>query len=142
VLVVDPVDGDAILQNQSALSVDIEGYTIHSPSGSLLPNDGNWLSLDDQDKASWRQANPTTTDLTELLPTSVAQIGGDTTFNLGSPFRTVASGGTQDLTFQYLLPGAAEFTEGVVVYRNVDFQQLPGDFDGDGDVDGRDFLTW
>ena len=142
VLVVDPVDGDAVLQNQSTLSVEIEGYLVHSDSGSLLPNNGDWLSFDDQGTATWRESNPTTSNLAELLPTGEALISGGATFSLGIPFRTESSGGTEDLTFRYLLPGDTQFTNGIVVYRNVDFQQQAGDFDGDGDVDGRDFLAW
>jgi len=105
-----------------------------------LPNNGDWLSLDDQNIATWRQSNPTTNDLSELLPNDEALVSGGAIFNLGSPFRTVSSGGAQDLTFQYLLPGDTEFTEGFVVYRDVN--QGAGDFDNDGDVDGRDFLIW
>ena len=122
VLVVDPVDGDAILQNQSNLSVSIDGYNIHSDSGSLLPNNGDWLSLEDQGSGTWRESGETVNDLSELLPTGSTAISGGTTFNLGSPFKTVSSGGVEDLSFRYLFPGDSEFTDGVVVYRDVDFQ--------------------
>ncbi|MCG8449607.1 MAG: hypothetical protein MI725_08515 [Pirellulales bacterium] len=135
VLVVDPNDGEARLENQSNLSVSIDGYNIHSDSGSLLS--GTWSSLGDQAISSWRESNPTANDLTELEPNSAELITGGSFFDLGSPFQTVGSGGTEDLTFQYLLPGDSEFTTGVVVYRDID-----GDFNNDGKVDGYDLLAW
>lgn len=142
VLVVDPVDGDAVLQNQSNLPVSIDGYNIHSDSGSLLPTDGSWLSLEDQAEASWRESNETMNDLSELQSSGTTLLNGGRTFNLGSPFRTVADGGTADLTFRYLFPGESAFTEGVVVYRDVEFSALPGDFNGDGIVNLADYTVW
>jgi hypothetical protein len=142
VLIVDPVDGDAILQNQSNLSVSIDGYNIHSDSGSLLPNDGDWLSLEDQGVGAWRESGETVNDLSELLPTGSTSLSGGTTFNLDSPFRTESNGGIRDLAFSYLLPGDTQFTESVVVYRDVDFQLLPGDYNGDGKVDAADYVVW
>ena len=91
-LVVDPVDGDAILQNQSNLSVSIDGYNIHSDSGSLLPNNGDWLSLDDQGTGTWRESGQSINDLSELLSSGATLISGGATFNLGSPFDTVSNG--------------------------------------------------
>ena len=142
VLLVDPVDGDAILQNQSNLSVSIDGYTIHSDSGSLLPNDSDWLSLEDQGTATWRESGETANDLSELLPTGSASLSGGITFNLGSPFKTMASGGMEDLLFSYLLPGDSEFTDGVVVYRDVNFMSVDGDYNGDGVVNAADYTVW
>ena len=36
--------------------------------------------------------------------------------------------------FRYLLPGDSEFTNSVVVYRNVNFQSVVGDYNGNGTV--------
>ena len=70
VLVVDPASGATRLENQSNLGVDIDGYKITSASGSLLPANGNWNSLDDQNAAGgdWRESNPTVNQLVELKP--------------------------------------------------------------------------
>ena len=70
VLVVDPTSGAARLENQSTLGVGIDGYKITSASGSLLPANGNWSSLDDQNAAGgdWRESNPTVNQLVELKP--------------------------------------------------------------------------
>lgn len=169
VLVVDPATGNARMENQSALTVGIDGYKITSASGSLRPANGQWNSLDDQNIAGgdWRESNPTVNQLVELKPTTSATMTGGTGFNLGSAFKTVAAGGAQDLAFQYLFPGDTEFRNGVVVYRTLssflaaDFNhdnQVNGadlgvwktsfrngagaDADGDGDSDGGDFLIW
>ena len=142
VLVVDPVDGDAILQNQSNLSVSIDGYNIHSASGSLLPNNGDWLSLEDQDINTWRESGESVNDLSELQSSGSMLLGGGTTINLGSPFKTVSMGGAQDLAFRYLFPGDSEFTDGFVVYRNVNFQPVVGDYNGDGTVNAADYTVW
>lgn len=138
VLVVDPVDGEAILQNQSNLSVAIDGYNIHSDSGSLLP--GGWLSLEDQAISSWTESNPTSNDLSELNSDNIQLVSGGDTFNLGSLFQTTSGGGTEDLTFRYVVEGESEFTDGIVVYR--DISDAPGDFNQDGRVNGADLLLW
>jgi len=142
VLVVDPDDGRAMLQNQSNLSVSIDGYNISSVSGSLLPNNGDWLSLDDQgtNSGSWTEANGTTNDLSELRSSGSTLLTGGLKFDLGMPVQTVSGGGQQDLTFSYLLPGDSQFTEGVVVYRDIQ-SVLFGDADNDGAVAGSDLLA-
>ncbi|MBN1851200.1 MAG: hypothetical protein JW829_00690, partial [Pirellulales bacterium] len=169
VLLVDPDTGAARFENQSNLSVSIDGYKISSSSGSLLPDNGNWLSLDDQNVAGgdWRESNPTTHILAELKPTGETLLNGGAMFNLGIPFLTTASGGSEDLTFEYLFPGETAMRDGVVVYRSLaaslmaDFNEdrrvdhadlavwktsfgsnTGGDADGDGDTDGEDFLVW
>ncbi|MCA9240680.1 MAG: hypothetical protein KDA37_10790, partial [Planctomycetales bacterium] len=143
VLVVDPVDGDAILQNQSTIAVSIDGYNVHSDSNSLLPGNGDWLSLQDQANASWRESNVSTSNLTELRSSGATMLSGGSTFYLGSPFKTMASGGTEDLSFQYLFDGDDAFTPGVVVYADV---VPPGDLDGDYNLDGvvnaADYTVW
>jgi hypothetical protein len=143
VLVVDPTSGAARLENQSSLGVDIDGYKISSATGSLLPANGNWNSLDDQSAAGgdWRESNPTVNQLVELKPGGEALVGGGATFNMGSLFKTAAAGGTQDLTFEYLLPDESEFTGGVVVYRSLG-TALAGDYNNNGVVDAADYVVW
>jgi hypothetical protein len=143
VLVVDPTSGAARLENQSNLGVDIDGYRIMSASGSLLPADGNWSSLDDQGTAGgdWRESNPTVNQLVELKPSGRATLGGGIMFNMGTMFRTAAEGGTQDLTFEYLLPDGTEFSDGEVMYRSLG-SSLAGDYNGNGVVDAADYVVW
>jgi hypothetical protein len=143
VLVVDPASGAARLENQSNLGVDIDGYKISSASGSLLPANGNWNSLDDQGAAGgdWRESNPTANQLVELKPSGEALLGGGVTFNMGTLFKTAAAGGMQDLTFEYLLSDGSEFSGGEVVYRSLG-PSLAGDYNGNGVVDAADYVVW
>jgi hypothetical protein len=167
VLSIDPANGQARIENQSTIAVDVDGYKISSPSGSLEPGPGGWNSLDDQNIAGgdWRESNPTVNQLVELKPNGSTQFAGAASFNIGSPFKTLTAGGAQDLTFEYLFPGDQAFRQGAVVYRsslradfnddlrvnNVDLNSFwkpsfgvsaGGDADNDGDTDGADFLVW
>jgi hypothetical protein len=141
VLLVDPISGAARLENESNLAVDIDGYKITSVSGSLLPANGNWNSLDDQNAAGgdWRESSPTSSQLAELKPSGEANLTSGIFFNMGSLFKTTAAGGTQDLTFEYLFPEDDEFSQGVVVYRSL---TLAGDYNGNGIVDAADYVVW
>jgi hypothetical protein len=143
VLVVDPANGAARIENQSNLGVEIDGYKISSSSGSLLPANGSWNSLDDQGAAGgdWRESNPTANQLVELKPSGEAMLTGGITFNMGTLFKTAAAGGTQDLAFEYLLSDGTEFSAGAVVYRSLG-PSLVGDFNGNGTVDAADYVVW
>ncbi len=142
VLVVDPVDGDVYIQHQSTIGVAIDGYNIHSASGSLLSGNSNWSSLQDQGIATWTEAGATSNNLTELLPDGASALSLGSTFNLGSPFRTVANGGSEDLVFSYLLEGSAQFVEGTVVYREFELTNVLGDYNRDGVVNAADYVVW
>jgi hypothetical protein len=142
VLFVDPVDGDAYIQHQSTVGVAIDGYNIHSDSGSLLTGNANWNSLDDQNSASWTESGATANNLTELRSGGATALALGTSLDLGSPFKTVANGGTQDLVFSYLVDGASQFVEGVVVYKEFELTEADGDYNGDGIVNLADYTVW
>lgn len=145
VLVVDPATGNAQVQNQSNLSVNIDGYKILSSSGSLLPADGKWLSLDDNNRegGDWRESNPTVNQLAELKPAGSSLMSGGSTFlSMGQMFKTVGLGGTQDLTFEYLFPGESTFRQGVVVYGALSAPSLAADFNDDNTVNAADLTVW
>jgi hypothetical protein len=143
VLAVDPASGAARLENQSTISAGIDGYKISSESGSLLPANGNWSSLDDQNAAGgdWRESNPTVNQLAELKPSGEFQFTSGLSFNMGSLFKTMAAGGTQDLVFEYLFPDDTEFRRGQVVYRALG-GALEGDYNHDGAVNAADYVVW
>lgn len=137
ILQVDPVTGEAILFNDSNLfDGSLEGYDILSESGSLLFSDGNWDSLDDQNAAGgdWRESNVSANRIAELKEAgdTLFTMNSGTVFNLGELFDI---SGTQDLELQFLQAGDSEPTKGIVIYETI---SVPGDFDGDGDVDGND----
>ena len=139
---VDPTTGHAILFNSSDLdAVAIEGYDIFSPSGSLLPADGSWDSLDDQNAAGgdWRESNVSQSRLAELKQAGATTVGIDAgdVFDLGIPFDAAA--GSQDLQFSFLRSGEAFPSPGVVTYQAF---ALPGDYNDDGSVDAADYTVW
>lgn len=134
VLFVDPLSGEATIENTSDFAVSIDGYSILSESSSLLPADGQWNSLADQALDDWEEAAPTTAALSEL----VAEAGGylisaGANFDLGALFDP---NGVEDLALEFLINGETAPVSGFVRYR------LAGDFDLDGDVDGQDFVSW
>lgn len=136
-LLVDPETGEARLKNTSPFSVAIDGYTIGSASGSLLP--AGWTSLDDQNTAGgdWAESNVGPAVLSELKPTASTLLAGGDTYSLGNLYKGLA--GTPDLSFGFLMAGDSTPTAGIVLYTPV---TVDADFDGDNDVDGADFLAW
>lgn len=138
-LQVDPTSGEAKLRNTSATTVNIDGYDIGSASGSLVL--ANWNTFDESGTGGTDWVSSPGSDannLGELNPESVTSIAPGATIPMGNIFNT---GGTQDLVFRFL-QGANQFpTTGVVMYAAF-ATAVDGDFDSDGDVDGRDFLIW
>ena len=116
---------------------DINYFEINSASGAL-------------DEAGWTPLGTGTTDgsdweaLGNLDDNLLAQfhLQGTGSYSDGTttPLGHAYSGGAQDLTFNYHVGGLNATLEGKVVYVTGGGQD--GDFDGDGDVDGADFLTW
>jgi hypothetical protein len=129
-LYVDPATGEATLKNVANFDVAIEGYSVISTSNSLLPADGNWLSLEDQGVSGWNEAAPEAGIVSELNTEAALTIGAGGSLTLGSLFD--AAGGTRDLTFEFLLDAEGDASQGEVLYR------YAADFDEDGDVDGAD----
>ncbi|MEM6329630.1 MAG: PEP-CTERM sorting domain-containing protein [Planctomycetota bacterium] len=122
---VDPATGEAQLVNGTAFTVSIDAYVIDSASGSL--DVGEWDSLEDQgaDGGNWFEANSDANRLAELLVTGGLELSPDEVVNLGFLFDEAA--GVQDLELRFaLLPADA----------------TPGDFNGDGMVDGADYALW
>lgn len=163
VLLVDPATGDARMENQSPLTVNIQNYRITSAAESLLDT---WDSLEDQGAAGgdWEEANTSAGQLAELKFASSTTMSQGSGFNFSGLFNV---GSTEDLAFQFLFPGEDELRTGIVEYRSfdefstADFNEdtlvdgddlaawqsaygsdAGGDANGDGDSDGSDFLTW
>ncbi|TWT90495.1 Glucose / Sorbosone dehydrogenase [Pseudobythopirellula maris] len=132
-LTVDPATGVATLVNASQFDVDVEGYTIHSESGSLLTADGDWASLQDQGETEWDEAGPTPFALSELVPEGVSTLEAGEAYNLG---KILSTSGALDLRLEFLREGLAASQEGVVRYL------LAGDYNNNGVVDAADFTVW
>lgn len=130
VLTIDPVTGEATIQNESPyFDVAIDAYTIQSADGRLKFADGQWESLDDQNLDTWEEAdNVSTTRVTEFNPAGqTSLLGGGTVLNLGS--LVDASGDAlkaEDFTFEFSLIGG----------------ELDGDYNEDGVVDAADYTMW
>jgi hypothetical protein len=150
VLTVDPATGQAQLKLDSPLASSIDGYAIHSPSGSLTP--ATWNSLQDQSAsvpaaAGWEQAPPapSATAVAELKADGALQFQNNTGFSLGQLFKTV--GATQDLRLEFLMPGLSNPLEGTVIYGPITAVSppsvgIPGDHNKDGAVNAADYVVW
>lgn len=139
---VDTSNGAITLKNNLNIPVAINYYEITSASGALNP--GGWDSLDDKESGDppgqgWDQSGGASANqLIELfLPTAGDTIGANEEISLGAAFNTSMDPG--DLVFKFGFTTGALLTGGVSV---IDSPGLAGDFDNDGDVDGRDFLRW
>ncbi len=143
VLQVDPTDGKARIVNDSVFNnIQFDGYQVTSASNSLLTA---WNSLQDQSLAGWEEAAPTIGFLAELNPTSTKSVNaGQTAATLTGLFKTVTVGGTQDLAFQFRVPGTGPGTgvlNGVVRYAAFG-GLLIGDYNQSGTVDAADYTFW
>ncbi len=129
VLLVDPVTGEAVIQNQSAFTVEIDFYTISSASGSLNP--AGWDSLDDQNVGVWAEANPKPNRLSELYsdPNGGSVFNPNKAYEIGNAFTV---GGVRDLQVRFTFADGTPYV-GIVEY--VAFGDNPlGDTNGDGFV--------
>ena len=136
VLTVDPATGHARLTNTSAFDVSIDGYSILSDSGALLPDDGDWQSFADRGINDWVEASPTDTELSELIPEGEMLLAGGAAFDMGELFQ---AGGQQDLVLEFLIAGEGLPSQGVVLFESFG---LPGDYNGNGTVDAADYVVW
>ena len=147
VLTVDPNTREAVMQNESEISIEFDAYSIHSPSGSLLTT---WNSLADQGASGgeWLEANPDPNRLSEIMTAfNTSTLDLNEGFNLGTLF-----GGsfTQDLKFQFLKAGVPIVIDGVEIYGDLPTVIDPNggggfneaDFNSDTFVDEVDLGIW
>jgi hypothetical protein len=92
--------------------------------------------MTDQGLPGWIEAAPSANALSELNLTSSFALLPGSSIDLGTPF---TSGGAEDLDFSYSIAGEIVHV-GTVTYDAGIGQE--GDYDGDNDVDGADFLLW
>jgi hypothetical protein len=144
VLTIDPHTGEAAIRNASPFfDAAITAYTITSASGLLKTSNGNWNSLQDQGLPGWDQAdNASATRLTEFKTSGAMTLAKNTGFLvLGSPVDVTGNlPSASDFIFEFLL-GSGQVLQGVVQLGSIAVTGH-GDYDGDGDVDGADFLKW
>lgn len=139
-LQVDPATGQTHLRNTSNSTVSIDGYIVESASSSL--NQTSWSSLDEQgaEGGSWVEMGTTTNGrLGELNPTSATELAPGANVDLGQMY---ATGGSQDLTFEFVLAGEEQSIHGVILYEALQNNALAGDYNGNGTVDAADYTVW
>jgi hypothetical protein len=145
------------LKNTTAVEVKIDFYRISSAGGALSTT--GWNSLDDQNFQAidgpdtgtvvgnspgegWDQAGGSSVNqlIEQFLREEGSTIGPNQSLTLGNAYNTsiFGAGNDGDLEFTFGYNGGA-LAGGLVTYVT---GGLAGDFDNDGDVDGRDFLTW
>jgi hypothetical protein len=140
---VNPLTGQAQLKNDSPFTIKIDGYSLYSPSGSLQPANGKWMSLQDRGVGDWEEALPATNVLSELSADGSLTLSPFSGYDLGELYKSV--GGTQDLRLEFLLDGVALPVDGEVVYgafSPVSPPGLAGDFNNDGSVNAADYTVW
>ena len=152
ILSVDVGTGEATLRGGDVLSIDINGIEISSDSGGLLP--GSYVSvgssgLDAVDGGfdADEIAGSSTGENWELIIASEETIAegfllgsttlNDTTeFSLGTILDLASANASDSLSFRYSLANG-QTRDGVI-----ELVTSNPDFDGDGSINGSDFLTW
>ena len=117
---IDRATGSVSINNlPGGAPIELDGYALRSPGGSLDP--GEWNSLQNQAVSDFEEANPQNDHLAELIPVGSAVIDGGTTYDLGNVFSPgTAEFGTpvEDLTFEYGRPDGA-VVQGTVNYEGI-----------------------
>lgn len=134
-LEVNTTSGQATIKNQSGQPIKMDYYDITS-AGSAL-NKAGWVGLQNGNVAGfpggngsgngWEKAGGASDKaLGESYLTGKSQVANGASIPLGPAFKV---GGAHDLVFRYTVEPQLD-------------QTLEADFDVDGDVDGKDFLSW
>lgn len=156
-LEVNTVTGELTLKNSTATTFEIDAYTITSTTLAGDLNFAGWNSLSDKVPLvdpvdgpdadailgngvgeTWDEA-PGSSDkvLAERFLLGSSIFDTDRAISLGNAFKI--GGDTNSLTFQY-----RNADNGAIVSGDITLVSTGpnGDYDNDGDVDGRDFLIW
>ncbi|MBN1853951.1 MAG: hypothetical protein JW829_14565, partial [Pirellulales bacterium] len=146
-MTINTVTGNISIRNHSVQIIEMNAYQIESTHGALIAEEGVWRSLDSQgidsigsgEGASWTEApgsGPHLLGEVFLLGKTAFDLGE--AISLGSIYNTSIV--DENITFTYYNPTAEKFVLGTVEYTSDVTESA--DFDGDGDVDGNDFLMW
>jgi hypothetical protein len=144
-LQVDPTGvEDSYLRNTSNTSVQIDAYDVRSAAGRLSP--AQWESLDDNNVGGanvWVEGLNNTANLVsefnQSITTPTLTLAPGAIHNLGRLYL----GGTQDLSFQFLLAGEQAASTGAVIYEAfVESMGVQGDYNENGVVDAADYTLW
>jgi hypothetical protein len=130
---INPSTGAATLKNDSPGAITIDAFSILSTGAALTP--GTFAGLG---SPLLTTVAPTTSALSQLAgnPMSPLAIAAGQSFNLGTVFNTAQP--QTGITLEFTTGGQNIVYNGVVRFRTA----APGNYDGDSDVDGNDFLVW
>jgi hypothetical protein len=139
-LLVDPATGQTQIRNTSNFPISLDGYTVASTFGAI--DTAQWSSLDDQNAAGgdWQEANISANRISELKFGGSVNLSTNQSLPIGSAYNEAS--GKKDLTFQFILSGETTARTGAVVYGAITAPSIPGDFDGNGLVNGADLTKW
>jgi len=139
-------NGNMAIVNRTSTPISFDSYRITSSTGDL--NLAGWNSLSSQGVdavgsgtnpgETWTEAGGSdNTVLAESFLLGSTTLGQNDARSLGSAFQV--GGDVESLEFEY-----RNTTTGVVVLGLIDevVSTIAADFNGDGVVDGSDFLTW
>ena len=134
VLTIDPATGQATIQNESLFfNAAIDGYTITSADGILQIANGQWSSLEDQQRGSWSEAdNSNAHRITEFSPVGSLFLGGDGQIVDLGKLVNISEGAPalDDFEFLFTLSDGTVLA-GVVVLGELPVPGLMGDANGD-----------
>jgi len=140
VLKIDPASGNATLENQSNFAVNIDALLITSSTGVLDAT--GWNGLAESGVSGWTAGTGNANRLAEgnlTGSTLLAANGGSRA--IGKPINAGLLTDETDVQLEYhVLGGGATSVVGGVQFAAA--AGLAGDFNGDGRVDGADFLVW
>lgn len=154
---VNTTTGLVNITNITSNPIDLDFYQMTSPGGALSVS--GWDSLDDQNLDAvdgtdplsiagdspgegWDQAAGSNANqlIEEFLREVGSTLGANQTWTLGNAFNPDVFGAGVAGDLQFTLG----YNNGALFGANVTYVSggLAGDFDGDGDVDGHDYLVW
>ncbi|MCC6492910.1 MAG: PEP-CTERM sorting domain-containing protein [Pirellulales bacterium] len=154
ILKINTTTGAASIIGGDAISMSISSYDISSTNGNLAPTGNVGLAFSKPDSIdgpdadsivgnaineSWQTGAANANQFAEFFLDGNSAFTTNRTENLGKIFNPATPEAMRDLQFTYTTIFGDVLT-GVVQYVAGPAQNA--DFDSDGDVDGRDFLTW
>jgi hypothetical protein len=139
-LIVNTTTGIASLKNDTLQSLSLDGYSILSSTGAL--NGATWNSLADRPGTypNWQESPVTTGALSETNPVAPTTLTAGQSIALGNIGNFTSAAAQAGLSMKFILGNEPAFRLATISFTSG--TGPPGDFDADGDVDGRDFLVW
>lgn len=148
-LEVNTISGLTRLINNSSSAVDFNSYIIESDSDQLNP--GGWdslMSIDldgngiPDDGVGWEEFDDSGTHfLSEGFFIGFSILGPGDSLSLGNAYNPAIAGVGVDGDLSFKLADATGRIVPSSLFSTIEYV-TDGDFDGDSDIDGNDFLTW